>query len=110
MCGSGFGFHGTLLHPKIGNPRKEHRRPPIDPALQAEIEAEQAANQRIAQIRRRRRSSTLFGAGNRVLGTYASTAPGVGASALGGGGGGGAAGGGGGGRGGGRIGSGYAIP
>jgi hypothetical protein len=88
---------------------KRKKTPAIDDATQAEIEAEQAANQRAALVRKRRRSSTLFGAGNRVLGTYATTPATPGATALGSGGGGASRGGGGGG--GGRGGGGrYAVP
>ena len=75
MCGNDGFFHGPITNPSFG---KYHRpKKALDPAVQAEIEAEMAANQRTAQVRRRRRSSSLLGAGNRVTGNPAvSSSPG----------------------------------
>jgi len=55
----------------------------LDPAMQAELEAEMEANEQTAMRRRRRQSNSLFGAGSSVLGSPAKTTASGGATAMG---------------------------
>jgi hypothetical protein len=57
---------------------QRHNPPQQDPAVLAQIAAESAANDRLASLRKRRRSSTLFAGGNRVLGAGSGSVLGAG--------------------------------
>lgn len=77
-----FNTHVSTGHRRIRALRRHGE--PVTPEMQAEIEAEQAANERTALVRRRRASNSLFGGGSSVMGTPAVTGgPAAGSSALG---------------------------
>ena len=73
MCGGTVVGHvlNSFTGGLVGRDKRD--RSVVDPAVQAQIQAEQAANDRQAQVLIRRRRSSLLLAGNTVLGASGTT-------------------------------------